>query len=99
MRLHPITRLLLVAVILRLFGAGYVLLGGLSAVEMMIANLRDLPESYIVRPSAREFAHIAEALLGVADALWVEGLFRVWRALKDGRLDFLLKRQDQGTAA
>lgn len=92
MRLHPITKLLLVCCILRLGVEGADILVGAQS----LANLPPPPPwapvspEVLLAPLGQGFAEIARSLLMGLAAVWVEGLIRIWEALRAGRLDALL---------
>lgn len=90
-RLHPITWLILLAIALRL-AADAINLADLLRVYAAHGGDRGLGWFW-PRDFARQEREIAQTLVYFVDAAMVEGLSRVWRALRDQRLG-----QARGTA-
>jgi hypothetical protein len=97
-RLHPMTRFLLAAVVARIFCDGALLIYAIGVLTSSLDQPYDPPPSFVVGPLGRQFVDIGWSLLGIVGAVWVEGLARVWLALKAGRLDFLLTSPSEADA-
>ena len=88
MKLHPVTQLILFAVVLRLAADG-ILLARTTQVVMFgrLSPLYDAEwANYALGRFAYRFKDVAQTLLYIGSAAWIELLYRAWLHLKDRSL-------------
>ena len=90
MRLHPITRLILLILALRVGADLLMVWADTTVVVKMQDDPYGLSAHLIATHYSKSLGRVVESLTYVIGAVWVEGLARIWAALKDGRLDFIV---------
>ena len=96
MRLHPITRLILFALVLRLCANAALVGASIDFLNTTRFDYHGVVADFFLKSMGRHFEDIAQSLAHILTAVSVEGGARIWAALKDGRLDFIVGHPVKG---